>query len=126
MEYLDERFPEPPLLPVDPADRATVRLAIERFDELGDPYYDLYFKRPAASVERLESALAALDRRLEGTPYLGGRDYTLADIAYVPWILRLESRLGIDISPFGGLSAWLGRLLERPAVAAEQDVVAAL
>jgi glutathione S-transferase len=126
MEYLDERFPEPPLLPVDPAHRATVRLAIERFDELGDPYYDLYFKRPAASAEGLASALTALDRRLDGTPYLAGPDYTLADIAYVPWILRLESRLGIDIAPFGGLSAWLERLLERPAVAAEQDVVAAL
>src|SRR5213593_1619400 len=40
MEYLEERYPEPPLLPKDPADRAIVRLRIERFDNaLGDAYY---------------------------------------------------------------------------------------
>src|SRR5712691_12030880 len=40
MEYLEERYPEPPLLPADPGDRAIVRLQIERFDTaLGDAYY---------------------------------------------------------------------------------------
>src|SRR5437879_12788233 len=40
MEYLEERYPEPPLLPADPGDRAQVRLAIERFDDrFGDDYY---------------------------------------------------------------------------------------
>jgi glutathione S-transferase len=126
MEYLEERFPEPALLPADPGARSLARLAIERFDELGDPYYDLYLKRPAGSPERVHAALEALDRRLEAQPYLAGRRYSLADIAYVPWLLRAEVRLGVDLSDYEGLTAWLERLLERPAVAAEREVVAAL
>src|ERR671935_3209886 len=45
MEYLEERYPEPALLPPDAAERAHVRFLIERFDELGDAYYDLYRER---------------------------------------------------------------------------------
>src|SRR5207248_2871590 len=40
MEYLEERYPEPPLLPADPAQRALDRLRVFRFDdELGRDYY---------------------------------------------------------------------------------------
>lgn len=126
MEYLEERYPDPPLLTADSAERARARLAIWRFDDFGDPYYDLYFKRPAGSVERVEAQLAVLDRQLEEHPYLGGQLYGLADIAYVPWILRLAPRIGVDVSPYQSISAWLSRLLERPAIAAEAEVVAAL
>jgi glutathione S-transferase len=127
MGYLEERFPEPELLSRDPAERALARLAIERFDTwLGDAYYDLYFKRANGSEERVHAALAALDERLAGQAYLGGREYGLADIAYIPWAFRAETRLGLDLSPYESLSVWLERLLERPAVAAEREVVAAL
>jgi glutathione S-transferase len=126
MEYLDERFPEPRLLPEDPAERALARLAVERFSELGDAYYDVYLGRQGGSAERLEGALAALDRRLGSSPYLAGRSYSLADIAYVPWLFRVETRLGLDLSPYEGIAGWLERLLGRPAVAAEREVVAAL
>ncbi len=125
MEYLEERYPEPPLLPADPADRARARLAIFRHDELASPYYALRRGEEGAR-ERLDAELARLDAVLAGRPWLGGREYGLADIAYAPWLLRTRDQLGVSLERFPALSDWLERLLERPAVAAEAAVVASL
>ena len=123
MEYLEERFPEPPLWPADPAERALGRLWLDRFDaRFGSDYYAL--RRGEAS--QLDRRLQDLDAALEARPYLSGRDYGLADIGYVPWILRARSNLGVELEPYEAISAWLDRLSERPAVAAELELTAAL
>lgn len=122
MEYLEERYPEPALLPADPAARALVRLRINRFDNaLGDAYY-AFRRGDDGAVERLTHCLSFLDRFVAGEV----RDYDLADIAYVPWLIRLRDLLGFDLSPFGALGARLDELTARPAIAAELDIVAAL
>ncbi|HVS84709.1 MAG TPA: glutathione S-transferase family protein, partial [Gaiellaceae bacterium] len=54
MEFLDERHPEPALLPADPAERAFARLQILRADELTDPYYALR-RREEGAAERLDA-----------------------------------------------------------------------
>jgi glutathione S-transferase len=74
----------------------------------------------------LLSALAQLNVALSERPYLGGTEYGLADIAYVPWILRARDMLGVEMGPFPALRDWLARLEERPAVAGEAGIVAAL
>jgi len=125
MEFLEERHPDPPLLPPDPADRAFVRLLIFRDDELTDPYY-AFRRGEDGAAERLDLALAVLDAALAGRPYLGGPEYGLADIAYVPWILRARDMLGVDLSRFASLSDWLARLEQRPAITSEVDIVASL
>ena len=126
MEYLDERYPEPPLLPADPAERALARLWLERFDDvIGHDYYAMR-RGGEGARERVEERLAALDRALDGTPYLGGRGFGLADAAYVPWILRIRDVYGVDFEPYPALVAWLDRVLERSAVAAESGIIAAL
>jgi glutathione S-transferase len=123
MEYLEERFPEPALWPADPAERALGRLWLRRFDDrLGDAYYAA---RRGEERDELDARLAALDRALEGQPYLTGREYGLADIGYVPWILRARANLGVDLEPFPAVEAWLAGLTERPAVAAELEPAAA-
>ena len=125
MEYLEERYPEPALLPADPAERAAVRLAIWRFDaHLGDDYYAVR-RGDEGGADRLEERLRRLDAVLEGQPYIGGASYSLADHAYLPWLVRAEANLGVDLAQFPSLQAWLERLSARPAVAAELELVTA-
>ena len=122
MEYLEERHPEPPLLPSKSADRALVRLWFERFHELSGPYYRVVFDGESPHV--LEAELARLDATLAATPYLAGAQFGLADIAYVPWIIRAETRALFDIDRFENLRRWLARLAERRSIAAEFEIVA--
>jgi glutathione S-transferase len=125
MEYLEERYPEPPLLPADPADRALARVWIFRHDDFTKPYYALRRGEDGAA-ERFDEQLAKLDAALERQPWLNGAEYGLADIAYVPWVLRARDMLGVPLDGFPAVRSWLDRLEERPAVAREVDVVASL
>jgi len=126
MELLDERFPEPPLLPPDPAERALARLAVWRFED--DFARDYYAARRGdeGSEDRFSSRLISLDARLAESPYLGGQSYSLADIGWFPWLPRAEAYLGLRLDEHEAITAWLERLGERPAIKAELDVVAAL
>lgn len=124
-EYLEERYPEPRLLPADAAERALARVLIHRHDDFTSPYYALRRGQDGAG-ERFERALASLDGVLEAQPWLTGRAYGLADIAYVPWLLRAQTMLGVELGLFSAVEDWLARMLERPAVAAESEVVATL
>ena len=125
MEYLEERYPEPALLAADPADRALARLWIFRHDDFTRPYYALRRGEDGAAA-RFDAELGKLDAALAARPWLGGQEYGLADIAYVPWVLRARDMLGVPLDGFPALSSWLGRLTARPSVAQEVDVVAAL
>jgi glutathione S-transferase len=124
-EYLEERYPEPPLWPADAGERAVGRLLVFRFDDFSKPYYALRRGEDGAR-ERFERELAALDGLLEGMPWLSGRAFGLADVAYVPWVLRATDLLGIAVDPWPSLAAWVERACERPSVAAERELVAAL
>ncbi len=125
MEYLEERYPEPALWPPDPAERALGRLWLQRFDDrLGDVYYAVR-RGTEGARDALDAKLGELDRVLEGQPYLTGREYGLADIGYVPWLLRATERLEVELEPFPALASWLERVAARPAVAAERELVSA-
>ena len=111
MEYLEERYPEPALWPVDPAERALGRLWLNRFDDrLGGAYYAA--RRGDEGRAELDQRLAELEGALEGQPYLSGREFGLADIGYVPWILRGLERFGLELGP---ATAGLARALLRAA-----------
>ena len=111
MEYLEERYPEPPLLPSDLRERAQARFLVNRFDErLGDDYYAFRRGDPNELAARLEE--------LE----VGQSLY--ADIAYVPWVIRARDMLGVELPQ--RLAAWLAALEQRPSVAAEVETVRGL
>jgi len=124
-EYLDERYLDPPLLPPDPGERALARVLIFRFDDLSKPYYALRRGDDGARL-KLDAQLARLDELLERQAFLTGREFGLADVAYVPWVLRARDRMDVELDPHRSLSEWLRRMSERPSIAAEIDVVAAL
>jgi glutathione S-transferase len=124
-EYLEERYPEPGLWPLDPGERALGRLLVFRFDELSKPYYAVRRGEDGAR-ERLDGALGSLDAVLQERGFLSGHDFGLADVAYAPWILRARDRMDVDLGRFPALSGWVERLEQRPSIAAELDVVASL
>jgi glutathione S-transferase len=108
MEYLDERYPDHPLLPAGSPERAQARLAVYRFDaSLGDDYYA--FRR--GETNALLEKLAVLE--------LGESHFV--DIAYVPWVIRARDMLGVELPE--RLAGWLDRLAERHSIATEIAVV---
>ena len=125
MEYLEERYPEPPLWPADPAERAAGRLLVERFDQLSRPYYALRRGDEEARSE-VHERLIDLDSLLTTNPFLTGPQFGLADAAYLPWILRLQGNLGVDLEPYPALAEWVSRATQRPSVTAELELLAAL
>lgn len=125
LEYLEERYPEPALLPPDPADRALARVWIFRHDDFTKPYYALR-RGEEGAAEKFDEQLAKLDDALSRQPWLTGAEYGLADIAYVPWVLRARDMLGVSFDGFPAVRDWLARLEERPAITREVETVAAL
>ena len=124
-EYLEEVYPDPALLPLDATQRANARLLIFRHDDFTGPYYALRRKEAGAEVA-LASELEALDATLAGIAYLTGSEFGLADIAYVPWVLRARDLLGVSLESYPSLVDWVARVSERSSIQAELEVVAAL
>lgn len=124
-EYLDELHPEPALLPREPGERAAVRLLIFRHDDFTRPYYALRRGQDGAAAAFAQE-LASLDAFLARQEFLTGQTFGLADIAYVPWVIRARDLLDVSFVPYRSLATWLDRLAERPSVAAELAVVEAL
>ena len=124
-EFLEERYPEPPLWPADPGERAAARLLVFRFDDFSRPYYALRRGEEGAHAD-FEQELGFLDAVLAGMPWLSGRAFGLADVAFLPWLFRAESLLGFTYAAWPGVADWLERACERPSVAAERELVAAL
>jgi stringent starvation protein A len=125
MEYLEERYPEPPLWPADPAGRAAGRLLVERFDQLSRPYYALR-RGDEEARSKLQERLIDLESLLMMNAFLTGPEFGIADAAYLPWILRARENLDVDLEPHPALADWVSRATERPSVTAELELLAAL
>lgn len=119
MEYLDERFPHPPLMPVDPVSRASNRQL--RYRVMSDLYsvlvdIDNNNEIAAANAKKiLRDNLTAIAPVFSQTPYFMSEDYTLVDCCIAPLMWRL-TQYGIKL-PLSGkpLQEYANRLFERQA-----------
>jgi len=93
MEYLDERLPHPPLMPVDPVNRARARMMLMRFDR---DWYSLLptitgsDKRAATKARNtLRDGLTVISPLFKDQPYLLGEEMSLVDCSLAPIMWRL-------------------------------------
>jgi GST-like protein len=116
------------LLPRDAAGRSTVlQWVFMQVGSVGPMLGQLWWFRHAArqpnppALERYTREAHRLyrvvDGRLAHSRYVGGPDYSIADIAMFPW-LRTSEELGIDMGAYPNVRRWLGELALRPAVQA--------
>jgi RNA polymerase-associated protein len=97
-EYLDERYPHPPLMPVDPLSRARVRLGVTRLQRDWFPYVETIMSGTKSTSEtarkRLREGLLASLPVFRASKFFLNTEMSLADCALAPLIWRLPS-LGV-------------------------------
>jgi RNA polymerase-associated protein len=96
MEYLDERFPHPPLLPVYPVSRAKSRLMNYRIER---DWYSLLPKieqGDAAAREELKNGIVSIAAVFGEMPYFLSEEFTLVDCCIAPLLWRLP-QYGIEL-----------------------------
>ena len=93
-EYLDERFPHPPLMPVDPVSRARSRLALFRIEK---DWYSLIRdldskddKLVTRARKTLRDSLASNAEVFSAKPYFLSDEFSLVDAAIAPVLWRLK------------------------------------
>lgn len=82
------------------------------FKNIAPVNVDHAIERYKTEGERLHSVM---EKRLQQSEYLGGREYSIADMASWPWI-RLHERYGFDIKNYPALHRWVEKIGQRPAV----------
>ncbi len=116
MEYLDERFPHPPLLPVDPVSRSTSRLLMYRVDNDWYSLMDVILngkKEAAKARKELRESLISTSPVFGAKPFFMSDEFTLVDCAIAPLLWRLQE-LGVEIPTSAkGVHEYANRLFEK-------------
>ncbi len=132
VEYLEDRYPQPPLLPPDPEGRARSRW-LSRFNDLYlAPQLTVFYRaladgrasQPefAVEVDRLHQLVTVLEGQINPAPYFCGEQFTLADAAlalptfYVGLLSGLVGK-PVAAADMPKLAAWFTAVKERPSVA---------
>lgn len=138
LEYVEDRFPEPRLMPREPKARAKARMIEEAMDTHYEPInWGLgeirWFKRAEGEQARVIEARAAgqargffawLERQLGDGEWFGGAAFGWADLAVIPYI-NGSSGLGVGPSAGSKLGRWQARANERPSVVKTAQAAAA-
>ncbi|MEE8118378.1 MAG: glutathione S-transferase N-terminal domain-containing protein [Gammaproteobacteria bacterium] len=120
MEYLDERFPHPPLMPVDPVSRARFRLALYMIER---DWYSLVDAFAIASGKldtnrlrkELRDTLLSSTEAFNLTRFFLSEDFSLVDCSIAPILWRLQE-FGIELpGQAKGIQKYMDRVFARPS-----------
>jgi glutathione S-transferase/RNA polymerase-associated protein len=129
LEYLEDKWPQPPMLPTSPAERARVRM----IEEICDTYYEAinwalyeirFFKRASGALaetltaragEQIAGVNARLERELGTREYFNGAAVGWGDISVLPAV-NAAALSGFPPKAGSALERWLDRMRARPSV----------
>jgi glutathione S-transferase/RNA polymerase-associated protein len=130
LEYLEDAYPDPALLPAAAADRARVRM----IEEVMDTHYEAinwamgeinWFRRAegelaeqlkATAARQTQGFLSWLERQLGREPWFNGAAFGWGDLAVVPYVAS-SAAMGNRALAGSAVAGWLERVLDRPSVA---------
>src|SRR5476651_2436052 len=120
IDYLDERFPHPPLMPIDPITRAQFRVALYRLER--DWYglareieADPSSKGAAQSRKVLTEAISASADVFKAKPFFLSDEFSLVDASIAPILWRLPS-FGIELpAQAQPIVRYMNTIFARPA-----------
>ena len=120
MEYLDERFPHPPLMPVDPVSRAHFRLALFRIEK---DWYELADKIESSgdtkstnqARKQLKESILSSGEIFATKPFFISDDFSLVDCTVAPILWRLQ-HFGIELpGNVKPIRQYMDRIFSRPS-----------
>jgi glutathione S-transferase len=126
-EYLEEKYPNPPLLPKDPGLRSKIRILIDygvnrtypAYERLRNEMLKVESERNLGVISQARHELKGLLQRFEdeigAQPYLAG-DFSLLDAAVTPRFLRIETWGPLADPALPRLIGWLLRMKDRPSI----------
>ncbi len=122
VEYLDERFPHPPLMPVDPVTRAQFRLALYRIEkdwygvsEVLDSTSDKDRKQGSKARKVLRESLLAAAEVFDAKEFFLSDEFSLVDASIAPILWRLP-HYGVELpAQAAPIIKYAERLFERPS-----------
>jgi len=117
IEYLDERFPHPPLMPVDPVTRAQFRLALFRIETdwyaLAEEADQTDGKLNAKSRKLLRESILQSADLFGARPFFLSEEFSLVDCSIAPVLWRLPA-YGIELGPeFDPIEDYMQRVFAR-------------
>lgn len=119
MEYLDERFPHPPLMPVYPVLRAQCRLNMQRIESDWYSLIDIVNKDPSSeaakkALKALRDEVLALGPVFADTQYFLSEEFSLVDCYVAPLLWRMHN-LGVEFTGAGSKAVkdYMSRVFKR-------------
>lgn len=98
LNYLEERFPQPSLLPGSPVDRSNARLLVRLIDTYSEPSLSVFFQPERAPIDqalaRIDTSLSYIDHFRKDGAFASGHSFSVADCALIPFFFAFDQLQG--------------------------------